>query len=51
MLAEAVRAAGALKKVLHGLQYGFDLPAAVSSDGTNVWVTNADQSVTGFPAA
>jgi len=38
--------------VISGFAYRFDDPVAVSSDGTDVWVTNeADQSVTGFPVA
>jgi hypothetical protein len=31
--------------------YQFSSPDAIAADGTNVWVTNADQSVTGFPAS
>lgn len=35
----------------HVFGWGFRYPEAVASDGTNVWVANADQSVTGFPAS
>jgi hypothetical protein len=31
---------GALVKVIRGLRYGFDDPAAVTSDGTHIWVRN-----------
>ena len=45
-------ATGALVQVLTGSRYGFNQRAAVSSDGTDVWVTNpGDESVTGFPAS
>jgi hypothetical protein len=37
-------------QVIKSLAYGFDGPTAISSDGTDVWVANQDQSVTGFPA-
>lgn len=44
-------ATGALARVLTGPSYLFDVPVAVSSDGTDVWVANSgDSSVTGFPA-
>jgi hypothetical protein len=42
---------GALVKVLKGPRYGFNSSYGVSSDGTDVWVTNfLGQTVTGFPA-
>ena len=33
---------GALVQVISGSSYGFDAPAAISSDGTHVWVANPD---------
>lgn len=42
---------GAPVGVLSGSSYGLDYPAAVSSDGTNVWVPNLDQPLTGFPTS
>jgi DNA-binding beta-propeller fold protein YncE len=42
---------GRLVKAISGPRYGFDQPASVSSDGTNVWVANLAQSITGFPAS
>jgi len=41
---------GTLVQILSASSYGFDEPDAVSSDGTDVWVINADDSLTGFPA-
>jgi hypothetical protein len=43
-------ATGALVRAIRGLAFGFDSPVGVSSDGTDVWVTNfGDDTVTGFP--
>lgn len=45
-------ATGALVQTIVGSRYGFNVPTAVCSDGTDVWVTNpGDQSVTGFPSS
>jgi hypothetical protein len=43
-------ATGARVQVVKSPAYGFAEPTAISSDGTDVWVANLDQSVTGFPA-
>ena len=50
-LTELSATTGDLVKVLSGPSYGFNGPSAVSSDGTNVWVPNSNQSVTGFPTS
>jgi hypothetical protein len=42
---------GALVQVRAGPRYGFVQPAGVSSDGSNVWVPNGDQSLSGFPTS
>ena len=42
---------GALVKHISSSSYGFDDPAAIFSDGKDVWVANlGGQSVTVFPA-
>jgi hypothetical protein len=50
-VSELSASTGALVKVITGSAYQFVEPAAIASDGTNVWVANTDQSVTGFPAS
>jgi DNA-binding beta-propeller fold protein YncE len=50
-VSELSASTGGLVQVLSGSSYGFSAPAGISSDGVNVWVTNSDQSVTGFPAS
>ena len=47
---EISAATGDLVRVITGWKYHLDGTASVSSDGTHVWATNADQSVTEFPA-
>ena len=38
---------GAMVQVLSGSSYGFNVPAAIASDGTHVWVANSgDESIT-----
>jgi DNA-binding beta-propeller fold protein YncE len=41
---------GALVQQITGSSYGFDWPSAISSDGTNVWVVNFNNSVTEIDA-
>ena len=51
-MTELAASSGALIKVLKGFTYGIDKPAAISSDGKDVWVTNPPtQTVTGLPAS
>ncbi len=48
-VAELNASTGALVTVLSGSSYGFDGPAAITSEGTQVWVTNEKgNSVTVF---
>ena len=51
-MTELSASTGALVQVISGSSYGFNDPDAVSSDGTDVWVTNsAGDSVTELSAS
>ena len=52
VISSTAGAAGASVQVISGSQYGFNQPDGISSDGTDVWVTNpGNNSVTEFSAS